>query len=173
MDVKDSMLAQAQGFDKALAAFVRDCQREHSADCPVGTGKVADGVQQIADLLSQADSKPLQVGDRELTQSLALLGVALTLYDRQNGWPNLRVALEAALGGDGSALMQMSDAYTERNADGIHDDAVRRALERLDVVRWDRMSSSRSDFSALKPKTLPMIEEVRLAIEPSSNRSRS
>jgi hypothetical protein len=35
------------------------------------------------------------------------------------------------------------------------------------------MSSSRSDFSALKPKTLPMIEEVRLAIDPSSNRSMS
>ena len=35
------------------------------------------------------------------------------------------------------------------------------------------MSSSRSAFSALKPNTLPMIEEVRLAIEPSSNRSMS
>ena len=36
-----------------------------------------------------------------------------------------------------------------------------------------RMSSRRSAFRALKPKTLPMIEEVMLAIEPSSNRSRS
>src|SRR3954451_18475986 len=35
------------------------------------------------------------------------------------------------------------------------------------------MSSSRSAFSALKPKTLPMIDEVRFAIEPSSKRSRS
>ena len=36
-----------------------------------------------------------------------------------------------------------------------------------------RMSSSRSALSALKPKTLPMIDEVRLAIEPSSKRSMS
>ncbi len=35
------------------------------------------------------------------------------------------------------------------------------------------MSSSRSARSALKPKTLPMIEEVRFAIDPSSKRSRS
>jgi hypothetical protein len=35
------------------------------------------------------------------------------------------------------------------------------------------MSSSRSDFSALKPKTLPMIDEVRFAIDPSSKRSMS
>jgi hypothetical protein len=33
-----------------------------------------------------------------------------------------------------------------------------------------RISSSRSERSALKPKTLPMIEAVRLAIEPSSNK---
>jgi hypothetical protein len=36
-----------------------------------------------------------------------------------------------------------------------------------------RMSSSRSDLSALNPKTLPMIDEVRFAIEPSSKRSMS
>ena len=35
------------------------------------------------------------------------------------------------------------------------------------------MSSSRSAFSALNPNTLPMIELVRFAIDPSSNRSRS
>ena len=33
-----------------------------------------------------------------------------------------------------------------------------------------RMSSRRSAFTGLKPKTLPMIDAVRLAIEPSSNR---
>jgi len=35
------------------------------------------------------------------------------------------------------------------------------------------MSSRRSALSALKPKTLPMIDDVRLAIEPSSKRSMS
>ena len=35
------------------------------------------------------------------------------------------------------------------------------------------MSSRRSAFSALKPKTLPMIEDVRFAIDPSSKRSMS
>ena len=35
------------------------------------------------------------------------------------------------------------------------------------------MSSSRSAFSGLNPNTLPMIEEVRLAIDPSSKRSMS
>jgi ribulose-bisphosphate carboxylase large chain len=36
-----------------------------------------------------------------------------------------------------------------------------------------RMSSSLRALSGLKPKTLPMIDAVRLAMEPGSNRSRS
>ena len=36
-----------------------------------------------------------------------------------------------------------------------------------------RMSSRRSAFNGLNPKTFPMIDEVRFAIEPSSNRSMS
>ena len=35
------------------------------------------------------------------------------------------------------------------------------------------MSSSRRARSALNPKTLPMIDEVRFAIDPSSKRSSS
>ena len=35
------------------------------------------------------------------------------------------------------------------------------------------MSSSRSALSGLKPKTLPMIDAVRFAIEPGSNSARS
>jgi hypothetical protein len=35
------------------------------------------------------------------------------------------------------------------------------------------MSSSRNALSALKPKTLPMIDDVRFATEPSSKRSMS
>ena len=35
------------------------------------------------------------------------------------------------------------------------------------------MSSNRNAFSGLKPKTLPMIELVRFAMEPSSKRLRS
>ena len=35
------------------------------------------------------------------------------------------------------------------------------------------MSSRRSAFSALNPNTLPMIEDVRFATDPSSNRSMS
>ena len=55
----------------------------------------------------------------------------------------------------------------------LDDDAGRRPLERLHVGDGMRMSSSRSALSGLKPNTLPMIEAVRLAIEPGSNRSRS
>ncbi len=37
----------------------------------------------------------------------------------------------------------------------------------------ERVANTRSALSALKPKTFPMIDEVRFAIEPSSKRSRS
>ena len=52
---------------------------------------------------------------------------------------------------------------------------IRRAwkLQRDCAERGIRMSSSRSARRALKPNTLPMIDEVRLGMEPSSNRSMS
>jgi pimeloyl-ACP methyl ester carboxylesterase len=115
-------LAQAEGFEGALRAFVRDCRALE--DCPLRGGPTADvrsGVGQVADLLADVDRTPLWGGqDRKLTQSLALLGVAAALYDEASGWPALRVALSRAFDGDGSVLLVLADFYTDRQRDGSY-----------------------------------------------------
>jgi pimeloyl-ACP methyl ester carboxylesterase len=113
----ESSFAQAQGFQRALAAYAADCVT--SDDCPLGTDADA-GVAKIADLMQQLDAKPLPGGDgRELTEGLAFYGVAVTLYDKET-WSYLTQALTAAFKGDGSVLVALSDAYFERKPDGTY-----------------------------------------------------
>jgi len=109
-------LTQARGFEQALAAFVTDCLPRRT--CPLD-GSRSQAVQRIRDLLLQIDRSPLRTGEsRRLTQSHAMLGIALTLYEERQGWPALSVALRLAFAGDGSILLQLSDFYTDRASDG-------------------------------------------------------
>ncbi|MCK0118163.1 alpha/beta hydrolase [Isoptericola sp. S6320L] len=107
---------QAVGFENALRAYVDDCQG--GAGCPL-TGSVDDGMQQVRGVLDQALERPYPTdSDREVTQTLAFYGVAVTLYDEQN-WPLLTQALEEAIDkGTGTMLLFLADFYNDRNADG-------------------------------------------------------
>jgi len=109
---------QARGFEGALRAYVTDCQAGRS--CPL-TGGVDHGLSQVRGLLDRARTSPLPTGtDRTLTQSLTFYGIALALYS-QSYWPLLTQALSAAITrNDGSVLLQLSDAYFDRNADGTY-----------------------------------------------------
>lgn len=113
----ESSFAQAQGFQRALAAYAADCVT--SDDCPLGDDADA-GVAKIAALMKQLDATPLPgSGDRKLTEGLAFYGIAVTLYDKET-WSYLTQALTAAFQGDGSVLMALSDAYFERQPDGSY-----------------------------------------------------
>jgi pimeloyl-ACP methyl ester carboxylesterase len=111
-------LGQAQGFEQATRAFVADCTRQET--CPLGSD-VERGLQRLRDLVTGLDRRPLPTGDaaRPLTEGLGSLGVAVAMYD-QGYWPTLRAALDAALGGDGAALLTLSDAYSARADDGTY-----------------------------------------------------
>jgi pimeloyl-ACP methyl ester carboxylesterase len=110
-------LGQAQGFEQATTAFVADCAKQPS--CPLGADPQA-GMGRLQDFIAGLDRKPLKsTSDRLLTEGLGSLGIAVAMYD-QSSWPVLRQALDAALGGDGSPLLGLSDAYTERAKDGSY-----------------------------------------------------
>jgi pimeloyl-ACP methyl ester carboxylesterase len=145
---------QAVGFETALDAFLRDCIAR--SGCPVGP-TVEDARTQIATLFAQADAQPLATGtDRPLTEALATTGVFSALYNRQYGWPALRIALQRALTGDGSVLLHLADLYTERNPDGTFasnvneafpaisctDEPTNLTLKRIerDSVAWQRQA---------------------------------
>ena len=120
LSVKQSALQQAGGFQQALDSYAANCVGA-SEGCFLG--KDVPAVEEtISALLARLSAQPLPAGDgRELTEGDAFYGVAVTLYSRSY-WILLSSALRAALGGDGSQLLRLADAYASRNADGTFAD---------------------------------------------------
>lgn len=113
---EEMSLAQAEGFEQALRAFVADCVQQ--SNCPVGPS-VEEGLADVTNLLDSVDAQPLPTDQgRQVTQSLAVLGIVTALYDRTNGWPVLRDGLASALNGNGSILLFLADLYADRDESG-------------------------------------------------------
>lgn len=117
-------LAQAEGFETALRAFVSDCVTH--ATCPLGSAGVDAAYDRLDDFLAVLDGDPVPVPGqegRELTQGLATFGVASALYNERY-WPYLREALRKALAGDGSGLVQLADSLAGRKPDGSYTNMI-------------------------------------------------
>jgi pimeloyl-ACP methyl ester carboxylesterase len=107
---------QSKGFDRALEAFLADCERTR---CPY-RAEVDGPLLAAYDRLSrQVDATPLKTGQkRTLGPGEFALGVLGGLYSKNSGWPAIAEALVAAERGDGGPMLALSDAYLERDADG-------------------------------------------------------
>jgi pimeloyl-ACP methyl ester carboxylesterase len=115
LGTREAAVQQAAGFQRALDAYAANCVAS-SGGCFLG--KTVPQVEQtISSLLDQVAAKPLPAGDRELTAGNAFYGIAVTLYSRSY-WVLLSNALRMAVGGDGSGLMALADAYAARRPDG-------------------------------------------------------
>lgn len=110
----DDSVIQAQGFDLALGNFATWCAA-HS--CGLGASR-AEVQATIAKLFDDLDAKPLVVGDRKLTESLAVSGVAAVLYSGEPGWEVLSVALQRAIRGEGARLLKAADVLNSRDSAG-------------------------------------------------------
>ncbi|MEU9854844.1 alpha/beta hydrolase [Streptomyces sp. NPDC047974] len=97
---------QTVGFQRALDNYLKSTGQTPQA-----------GTARITTLLAMLDQRPLEVGDRLLTEGLATTGIAVTLY-AESSWPLLTQALEAAEAGDGSGLLRLADAYNDRDEQG-------------------------------------------------------
>ncbi|ROQ82652.1 TAP-like protein [Streptomyces sp. CEV 2-1] len=101
---------QTTGFQRALDNYLKDRGQAPEA-----------GTRRIARLLARIDRKPLPTGtSRELNESLALTGIVMPLYSKDN-WPFLTQALDEAEGGRGSMLLQLADSYNGRDGKGHYD----------------------------------------------------
>jgi pimeloyl-ACP methyl ester carboxylesterase len=141
---------QLGGFDRALDSFLADCVRR--SDCPVGP-TVAQARQQIQQLVAGSDQNPLPSNSgRRVTQSLVVIGLLYPLYDKANGWPALRVALAQALQGNGSTLLVIADAYSDRSSNGSYstnqNDATY-AINCLDRPDHSTLAQVRADAAQL------------------------
>ena len=121
-DKREHALGQAAGFEAALRAYVKDCV-DTADPCFLGDS-VDEGLARISDFLDQVDAEPLPTATgRELRIGNAFYGIVLPLYVRDY-WFLLTSALGDAFDGDGSALLQLSDLYNSRGADGYTDNSA-------------------------------------------------
>ncbi|MFI6641416.1 alpha/beta hydrolase [Streptomyces sp. NPDC050504] len=101
---------QATGFQRALDNYLKDKGEDPEA-----------GTARIERLLKRIDAKPLPTDSgRELSESLAVTGIVLPLYSKDN-WPYLTSALRAAENGRGDGLLRLADSYNGRGDDGTYD----------------------------------------------------
>ncbi len=108
---------QLAGFDQALRNYLADCLG--SSDCPF-SGTVEKALSKIKALLLAIEKNPLPTSDgRELTIWGAITGLIMPLYS-QSYWPALSQGFAEALAGDGSTLIQLADAYNDRDEKGAY-----------------------------------------------------
>ena len=123
---------QSKGFDRALEAFMADCQKN---GCPYRDEVEGDLLEAYDRLALQVDRTPLPTGEaRDLGPGEFALGVLSGLYSKANGWPAIADALVAAERGDGAPMLALSDSYLERDEKGYRN--VTEALS--SVVCLDR-----------------------------------
>ena len=112
-------LEQAAGFETALRAYAEDCAAD---GCRLGD--TADEVlESIRGFIDRVEQGPLPVGERELGVGNAFYGIVAPLYNAEY-WRILTQALELGIQGDASLLLQLSDLYTSRGADGYTDNSA-------------------------------------------------
>jgi pimeloyl-ACP methyl ester carboxylesterase len=155
LTLMQSALSQAKGFENALRSFVQNCVDE--GDCVLGAS-VEEGLDRISTFLDDVDREPLptQLGDRRLTEGLALYGIAAALYSRE-AWVYLDRGLAQAFDGDGSVLMLLADSYSARNQDGTYQDNVLEAfptiscLDDPSYVPFDEVPAHIPEFEEASP----------------------
>ena len=144
---------QALGFELALERFVDDCATR--SDCPLSASGAA-GVSEVSNLLADLDANPITLDDgRPFTQSMGVLGVVGSLYDKQYGWPELRTNLGLALDGNFSGLAASVDFYTGRQSDGSFKDNSNDAIAAVNCLdRPDRATTEQTVALAAEWKTV-------------------
>jgi pimeloyl-ACP methyl ester carboxylesterase len=110
----DESIIQAEGFDLALGNFATWCAKDA---CGLGTSKEAV-LSSITGFLDDLDAKPLTVGNRQLTQTLAATGIAAALYSGKDAWSALAAIIQRAQRGEGQYLLSAADSLNGRADDG-------------------------------------------------------
>lgn len=113
----DGTVGQAQGFERALEAFLEDCLS--ASQCPF-SGTVAEGMTLVRTLLDTLDASPLAADDgRQLGSGAMFTAVILPLYN-QSSWPMLRDLFASVFDGDAEYAFDLADSYNSRNPDGTY-----------------------------------------------------
>jgi pimeloyl-ACP methyl ester carboxylesterase len=136
--------SDVQDLDASIRQMLAECPRALGSGCPIGRTP-AQAERAYTDLLARLDRRPVRgPGGRRLTDTQArIAGVAATYAPDQLG-PTLVVGVNRARRGDGTILLQLSDAYLERNANG-HYTSSQAAHAAVTCLVGDRAAYERRD----------------------------
>jgi hypothetical protein len=156
MEPNDMNYGQVVGFEQNLQAFLSDCRARKTALNPCDYAVSGDPGTKLMDLMSQLDTKPMEVGNRQLTRNLAMIGVLGVLYN-PSYWTYLEKALYLTDRGNGRMLLQLADRYLGRNNDGTYDNmsdanSAVNCLDRpvpMDIAAYDDLGASFTKASPL------------------------
>ncbi len=115
LEENDRLLQQTAGFQDNLNQYFAQCPQRPTCTF----ARSGDGQAQLLAFMQRLDATPMQVGNRQLTRSLAMTGVLLGFYD-PGTWQYLDTALAQAYDGNGGVLLQFADLYLGRKADGSY-----------------------------------------------------
>ena len=110
---ENASVSQADGFDLALGEYAK-----WAASKGYGGQTADDVMQQITNFTVGLETNPIKVGNRQLTQSLFVQGLALFMYSGTSAYASLANVLQATMAGDGSYMLSAADAINDRSATG-------------------------------------------------------
>ncbi|MBG0830636.1 alpha/beta fold hydrolase [Planomonospora sp. ID67723] len=154
VSMEERTLVQTAGFQQAYESFLKDCVKD-AGQCETGADTTVAN-KNVDKLLDDLDDRPLTVGDRRLTQGLAVTGIAAALYSELS-WPFLDQALGMAMKGDGRGLLALADSYNGRDANGSYSTIMSSfpAVSCVDTAeRPDAATLARTEAAALKVSPL-------------------
>ena len=133
-------LIQATAFENALIDFTKKYKTYSQKD--------------ILKFLNSLHVKPLTLPNgRKLTSSVAIVGIAATLYDNKTGWPDLATALNAAIkDGNPRPLFELADSYNSRDAGGqyTNENDISQVIGCLDLAENRTVAQMTKDGAQLK-----------------------
>ncbi|MDB4986149.1 MAG: alpha/beta hydrolase, partial [Myxococcaceae bacterium] len=134
-------------FELSLAHYFSWC-KDKPTRCTWADGN--DPATAFAQLRAAVETAPIPsaTADRPLGPGEFTTGVGTPLYGTENAWSVLSDALLAAVQGDGSGLVKLTDFYLNRNDDGSYPNEQ----EAYDAVMCtDRTTPSVADVRAQAP----------------------
>jgi len=118
LSTDDKTLTQIGGFELALNNFVANCQQQN---CALNQRTNGNPMAAIDQLLAKVEKAPIPApsADRPAGPGETFLGLITPLYSK-SAWPMLATAVDSALNGDASQIVQLADSYLDRNPDGSY-----------------------------------------------------
>lgn len=165
----EEMEGNTAGFERALDEFLAWCTG--SPACGFGGRDPRAALSKLRDRFEGGLTEPAGNGRTAGVASFYLAMIS-SLYDRNDGWPALAIAMRRAARGDGSIMQLLADLYLGRDDNG-HYSAIQEAIgpircadERVPLVDYPEFRATFERLSAQYPFFGPLVGSGQPGCDP-------